>query len=99
MSWFLLLCGLCHPANQHGLSSGIASVLVGGSFSLHPSPALGIFALGSWGIGVILSLLLGVVSLLIFILSIVALVKAYHYQVYEMIGIGRLTRFFLSKVS
>ena len=81
------------------LVSGIASVLVGGTFFAASISSLGIFAIGSWGIGVILSLLLGVVSLLIFILSIVALVKAYHYQVYEMIGIGRLTRFFLSKVS
>lgn len=79
--------------------SGIASVLLGGTFFAASISNLGIFALGSWGVGVIFSLLFGIVSLLIFIFSIVALVKAYHYRVYEIVGIGRLTYFFLSKIN
>ena len=79
--------------------NGIASVLVGGTFFAASISNLGIFALGSWGIGIVLSLLLGIVSLLILIFSIIAMVKAYRYQVYEIVGIGRLTRFFLSKIS
>ena len=79
--------------------SGVSSILVGGTFFASSFSDLGIFALGSWGIGVIVSLLLGIVSLLIFIFSIIALVKAYHYQAYEIPGIGKLTCFFLSKIN
>ncbi len=67
----------------------IISIVIGGSFGFLFFKPL---SYGVWGAIILSGILMGIVSILVTIFEIISMVKAYHYEEYEMPIIGRWTR-------